>query len=204
MKSEKKYRIWELVFIVFDLLLLGFLLLILFSPYKLDHENQGKIVVSVEINAPVQKVYSYLGNSDNAKNWSSYVDHINSLNSNEYPDGSVGAKRRCFKQKNEKGIYWDEEILENTPNQKRLLSCYNLNGFPLVADGLRTEQLYQKNGINRCKLSFTLFIDPGKSSFFSEFKMTFGAYVVAAIFRKNLQNIKQILEKDLHHNMSSR
>lgn len=166
-----------------------------FSPYGTHPDFDQKLIhESVIIQAPVEQVYVYLGNSDNARHWSTFVDHITPLNPETHSDGTVGAQRRCFKQADEAGIVWDEEILVNEPNRRRQLSVYHLNGFSLQADDLRTEQVFTALDDQRCEVALTLFYAPGTSNWLSEFKMIYAAYTVAPIFRKNLHQIKQLNE----------
>jgi uncharacterized protein YndB with AHSA1/START domain len=171
-------------------------IMIVFSPYKKYGSNQFRSVdVSVLIDLPPDSVYEYLGNSDNARDWSSFVDHITVLNTEEYKDGEVGSERRCFENKNEKGIYWDEEILEVIPNKKRRLSIYNMNGFAMTAEGLQTEQIYKQIGKNKSELTFTVFFEGHGPSWFESLKMYYSAYALRSIFEKNLDNIKRLTEK---------
>lgn len=89
---------------------------------------------SVEINAPAEKVYNYLGNSAHAGEWSVFVDHITPLNTDSVADGSAGSRRRCFTTAAETGATWDETITQNIPNKKREIIIYNMINFPMVAN----------------------------------------------------------------------
>ena len=113
----------------------------------------------VIINAPAKQIYQYLSNSKNASEWSSFVSHIIPLNPKITKDGTIGSIRRCFKNKNEKGETWDEEIVINELNQRRRLTIFNLKNFPLNSNGLLTEQLYKTISKNQCQLSFSLFLN---------------------------------------------
>jgi uncharacterized membrane protein len=168
----------------------------LFSPYK-KHEDKDYPLIknTIVINAPATQVYAYLGNSNNAQYWSSYVDHITPLNAAAVPDGQVGALRRCFKNANEKGEQWDEEILENTFNTARQLSIFNTKNFTISAEGLNTRQEYKPLSDTTCELSFTLFYNKPKISILDLIKIKYSAYVVSNIFDKNLNNIKRLNEQ---------
>jgi hypothetical protein len=171
-------------------------LFILFSPYGNKSGFTYKLVIeSIEINAPPDKVYAFLGNSDNAAKWSSYVNHITPLNTNEFTDGQVGSVRRCFKQNDERGIQWDELISINEANKRRQLKLFNLSGFSLQANSLATEQLYENIEGNKMRLSFTLFFLNKKPGFLDLLKIYYAAYFIKSIYKKNLTNIKIILEK---------
>lgn len=190
MKYIKKITI-----VVAIMMVAALTLMVVFSPYGKKEGFDNKLVINkVLIDAPKEKVYNYLGNSDNARDWSVFVDHINTLNAKSRPDGAVGSVRRCFKTKNETGIVWDEEILINEANQRRRLSIFNMKGFGLSAENLFTEQIYtEKNG--KCELSFTLFFDETKSNWWDKLKLYYAAYKVSTIFDDNLQNIKKYNEK---------
>lgn len=184
--------------IIFFLAFLAILLfaLVFFSPYSIQQNYNTKVIIeSVLINKTPEEVYNYVGNSDNAKDWSVYVDHISSLNSNSNKDGEIGSKRRCFKNKNEKGAQWDEEILINEKFKRRRLNIYNASGFTFMAQNLMTEQLYEEID-GKCKLSFTLFVKEGKNTFFDDLKISLAGYFIVPIFEQNIQKVKEILEKD--------
>lgn len=192
-------RFKKIVLIVLGLLILSLIGMIFFSPYKKYENNKYRSVdFSIDINVPVDSVFTYLGNSNNAIDWSSYVDHITPLNSNEVQDGTVGSKRRCFKEANEKGIIWDEEIVEVIPNKKRRLTIYDLQGFPLQANGLQTEQIYSSLSENKMRLTFSVFFGDHNPSFMESLKMYYAAYVIHDIFKGNLINVKRIMENSKH------
>ena len=168
---------------------------IIFSPFFKHEGFEGKqILHTVTINAPVDTVFNYLGNSDNAQNWSVYVDHITTTNAEKIPDGEVGSERRCFVETDETGIIWDERTTEVVPNIKRQLVIYNLQGLPMIADNLATEQLYTKINEKQTKLSFTLFYKNNRPTYWETFKTYLAAYRIKAIFKQNMDNIKAIIE----------
>lgn len=180
----------------FFLLLLALAAALIFSPYKkLEGMEYSCIREEVVIQAPVDTVFAYIGNSDNAATWSVFVDHITPINTDKFPDGKVGCVRRCYTRADEKGATWDEEILLVEQNKRRRLSIFNLQDFTVKADHLLTEQHYTVLDSNRTSLSFTLFFDQGKKSLWDEFKLKLAAWKAAGIFRRNLANIKKELEK---------
>jgi len=189
MKKVKKFILATVL-----LLLLVSGLLILFSPY---HSENGlkRVEHTIIINAPAAFVFDYLGNSENARVWSVFVDHITTLNGDQIEDGLAGSMRRCFVEADEQGMYWDEEILEVVSNKKRRLSIINMQGFPMSAKNLETEQIYVALDEGKCQLSLTLFFRPEMSSLVDHLKLYFAAYKVKSIFAKNLDNIKLDVEK---------
>jgi len=195
MKKQKREGV-RIATGIFLLLLALFLAMIIFSPY---HEYDGfsyKLVKnSIEINAPVSIVFAYLGNSKNASEWSSYVNHIHTLNADSVADGMPGSRRRCFVDAAEKGAQWDETITEVIPEKKRQLIIYNLTGFPIEANNLATEQIYEPIENNKCRLTFSVFFKDAEPGFAEYVKMKFAAFTIKSVFRKNLQNIKHFTEQ---------
>jgi hypothetical protein len=193
----KKFNKQKLFVSITAVLILITAATIFFSPYKSHDGFSYKLIRhTVEINAHIETVYQFLGNSANASKWSVFVHHIATLNANEYPDGAVGSRRRCYCYANEQGRMWDELITENIPNQKRQLEIYNLQDFPMTANHLATEQLYEKTVDGKCRLTFTVFFKNVQPTFAEQIKMYFGAYRIQSIFKKNMSNIKQIIEKE--------
>ncbi len=188
---------------LFNSMLLGFALscaslaaMVLFSPYRHNaYVSQKRVEQSVEINKPASVVFDYLGNSQHASEWSVYVNHITPMNSDEIPDGQVGSMRRCFVNKNETGTLWDEQIIAVVPNIRRTLSIYNLQGFPITAKHLATDQIYEALNDSVCRLTFTLYFSIDNPSRSDQLKMHFAAYRVRSIFEQNLNNIKRAVEQ---------
>jgi hypothetical protein len=169
--------------------------MIALSPYQKHGLCEYRTVeFSIEIDASIDSVYAYVGDSRNAEDWSVYVDHISPLNSEECTDGSVGSKRRCFQEANEQGITWDEKVVEIIPSRKRRLTIYNLKGFSVEANGLETEQLYEAISPNKSHLTFTVFYGNRNPSGIESLKMYYASYEMHRIFKKNLENIKQFVE----------
>ncbi|HEY6162333.1 MAG TPA: SRPBCC family protein [Bacteroidia bacterium] len=169
---------------------------IIFSPYgNHDGFNYKLILNTVEINAPADSVYKYLGNSDNARKWSVFVDHINTLNRDSFPDGAVGSRRRCFCNADEKGTQWDELVTEVVPGKKRQIIIYHLVDFSMNAEHLATEQIYESIGTNKCKLTFTVFFKDAQPSLWERIKTYIAAYKIKGIFEGNMNNIKKFNER---------
>ena len=170
------------------LLIMGFVN----SPYKYDEETGRRIIkVSIDIDRSSEEVFTYLGNSDNAEDWSVFVDHISTLNSDKVADGEVGSVRRCYQNPDEtEGMVWDEEILERIDGQYRKLNVFNMKGFSIQAGGLLTEQIYTEKGSNSCELALSFYFEAENPAFLDELKMFIASYQVGRIFEKNLERIK--------------
>ncbi|WP_165940022.1 SRPBCC family protein [Dyadobacter psychrotolerans] len=177
--------------------------IVAFSPYKSSPGFSYKLLQhSVEIEAPVDTVFKFLGKSANASHWSVFVDHIIPLNAGKISDGAVGSRRRCFCNEDETGKQWDELITVVIPGKKRQLAIYNLKEFPMSAENLATEQIYEKQNNKKCRVTFTVFF-VGRSGVTDNFKMYLAAYEITRIFSKNMENIKRIVENSqtsgIHH-----
>jgi Polyketide cyclase / dehydrase and lipid transport len=171
-------------------LLLVLVLAIACSPFRYDKALGKKALRhTVIIDAPVDSVFAYLGNSANAKYWSIYVDHIVPLNADKVKDGQPGSQRRCYTRADETQEMWDEEILEVKPNQLRRLSCYNFQNFIVSAHNLQTEQQYKALGADKTQLSFVFYFSQ-EPSIFEWFNMAWSAHYTKYIFKRNMDNIK--------------
>lgn len=195
MKKKLRSKKWiKVVAITFITVLLGLTGIVAFSPYRYDTASGKKMIShSVIIQQPAEVVFNYLGRSANASKWSVFVDHIDPL-PNGIPDGKAGSLRRCFCNSNKKGTRWDEEITLVEPNKRRQLRIYNMVDFSMKADGVYTEQLYERLGNNKTRLTFTVFYKNHIPTPCEEFKTYLAAYKMKRIFRTNMNNIKKIME----------
>jgi hypothetical protein len=177
------------------LIIVALIAMVIFSPYKSYEGFPYKLIkTTVVINAPADSVFRYLGNSENARNWSVFVHHIDALNSDTIPDGQPGSKRRAFCNADEEGRRWDEITTLVEPNRKRQLTTFNYVDFWMTAEGLATEQLYVPLNDSTTQLSFTLFYLKNDPSFWEVMKTHFASYTVDDIFQRNMANIKRIVE----------
>lgn len=192
MKKRKSSRIF--VYILLLLIVIA-AAAIIFSPYGRHDGFDYKLMKhTVDINAPANTVYNYLGNSANAKDWSVFVDHITTLNADSVPDGAIGSRRRCFVNADETGTRWDETIVENIPGVKRQITIYDMVDFPMTAENLATEQLYEPLDSNRTRLTFTVFYRNAEPSLWETFKTHLASYKIISVFKGNMDNIKRIVE----------
>ena len=154
---------------------------------------------AVEIAAPLDDVWAYVGDSGRAGEWSVYFDHIAPLPESPVPDGRVGALRRCYRRADETGVTWDEEVVALDPMRYREIRTYDLRGFrPVLQAGATfTEycvgQHYEALGPERTRLTFSTDLrrpDLGLA------RWAFGrtAPEVVRIFRLNLENIQAAVE----------
>ncbi|WP_164891197.1 SRPBCC family protein [Botryobacter ruber] len=194
-KNFRTTRLYKVVAAAMLLLVAALAGMIYFSPFGKAAGYPYKVITNtVEIDASVDSVYRFLGNSANATRWSVFVNHITPLNNDSFPDGIAGSRRRCFCQQDEQGMQWDELITEVVPNQKRQLTIYNLQNFPMTAANLATEQLYEPISNSKCRLTFTVFFKDAEPTLYEQVKTYFAAYEIQSIFEQNMANIKRINE----------
>ena len=151
-----------------------------------------KFSESIKINCNKKTVYDILGNSKNVRKWSVYVHHIKPIN--KITGGKLGSRRRCYRNKDESNMRWDEEVILDKKYQTRRLSIYNLSGFLLKINHLFTEQIYKKAGPGKTLLTFTVFLDRKKSTVLDILIFNCVVYKIKSVFRKNLENIKHLAE----------
>jgi hypothetical protein len=194
-KPFKMKRLKKILLLLFSLAVLGLSGAVIFSPYGAHEGFSYKLIFhTVDIKAPVDSVFRFLGNSNNARKWSVFVNHITPLNSDSFPDGRPGSRRRCFCNADEKGTQWDELITEVVPGKKRQLTIYHLVDFSMSAGGLATEQLYEELPGHACRLTFTVFFKDHSPSWWESIKTYLAAYKIRDIFERNMNNIKRISE----------
>jgi len=159
-----------------------------FTSYTYNDSFDDNIIqAETVINAPAYKVFNYLGQSSNAKIWSTYVENIQPINEHIISDGLMGSVRRCFGKT--KGVIWDERIIKVQAKKSRTLSIFNTQGFFMTAPHLITDQLYVAKG-HQTKLILTLRFNKKGGDRFSRLKMFLASPIVHRIFENNLKNIK--------------
>jgi len=151
---------------------------------------------SIVIEAPLEDVWSYLSDSQKAKEWSVYFDHITPL-PGPHQDGEVGSIRRCFRNSDETGKIWDEMTVIREPLSRRILFVFNIRNFrPLFTNSLHyfVEQRYERLSGQSTRLVFSTVLieslDPGEALL-----MRLVMRRTRAIFLKNLVNIKAAIEQ---------
>ena len=153
----------------------------------------------IEIDAPLETVWAYAGDSRRAAEWSVYFDHISPLAGSPVPDGQPGALRRCFRRADETGVTWDEEVVALIPWRYREIRTFALRGFRPFVQALaggtqyRVCQHYDALGPGRTRLTFSTAL---RRPAVAPARWLFGTVAdeVVRIFRLNLENIGAAVE----------
>jgi hypothetical protein len=170
------------------------------SPDELLNEANGldwqdAISTTVRINAPVSVVWKYASDSTKANDWSIYFDHISPLPG--IPDGKIGALRRCFRNKDETGPYWDEVTTESVPETRRQITTYGLKNFPMnfvTSDQyVFVRQLYKAVDANTTEMTFQTRTSPSRT-WMGRLAFWISKGETERIFLANLENIKANIE----------
>lgn len=150
---------------------------------------------SIIINAPVEVVWDYGSDSTRAHDWSVFFDHITPLPG--IPDGNVGARRRCFRNADESGEYWDEIAISSVKYQFRQIITYNLTNFNFgfLARGghMYVRQYYRAIDEYTTEMTFQTQY-PGNANWRTRLSSKLTKKKTAKIFKENLENIKANIE----------
>ncbi|MBS3914891.1 MAG: SRPBCC family protein [Bacteroidetes bacterium] len=177
------------------ILVAGLLAAYFLAPFgKSGIDDKKSVEYSMQINVSRDSAWKYLSNSNSAREWSVFVHHISTLNATEVPDGKPGSKRRCFCREDETGRRWDEQILSVQQDSFRTISIENMVKFPMTANHLETQQIYKSISENKCEITLRLYYIGNNFSFWDGLKTRAAAYTIQSIFRRNLENMKEILE----------
>ena len=153
------------------------------------------VTTTIKINAPVSVVWKYASDSTKANDWSIYFDHISPLPG--IPDGKIGALRRCFRNKDETGPYWDEVTTESVPETRRQITTYGLKNFPMnfLSDGqyVFVRQLYKAIDDKTTEMTFQTRTSPSRT-WMGRLAFWFSKGETSRIFLANLENIKANIE----------
>jgi hypothetical protein len=154
---------------------------------------------SIEINAPVNEVWDLLSDNRNAQGWSVIFDHITPMASSPVPEGQIGALRRCYRNADNIGFFWDERTLSTEPYKYRSLRTYNISNTSwefFERYQFTAHQIYQDLGNNMTRLTFGGDLDDYTKYSISELFVFWATqYEVERVFKLNLENIKAMLEQ---------
>jgi uncharacterized protein YndB with AHSA1/START domain len=177
------------------------IILLLLASAALVIQAQRHITTSysIEIDAPVEKVWNFLSDNRNAKGWSVIFDHITPMASSPVAEGQIGALRRCYRNADNMGFFWDERTLTTEPYTYRSLRTSNISNTSwdfFERYQFTAHQTYEDLGNNRTRLTFGGDLDDyTKYSIDELFIFWATQFEVERVFRLNLENIKAMLEQ---------
>jgi hypothetical protein len=149
---------------------------------------------TIIVDAPVEELWAYASDSTQAVRWSIYFHHITPMDG---PDGELGSTRRCFRQVDEAGVRWDEEVIDLVRLRRRRMRVYNLRGFSWPGTELQemvVDQVFEDLGGGRSSLTFRTWLrGPDDVNARASWRLTRGE--VERIFARNLENIGRAVEQ---------
>lgn len=165
---------------------------------------------TVIINAPIERVWEYAGDSSKASEWSIFFDHISPLPG--IPDGQVGALRRCYRRADGSGVTWDERVVKiNRPFGRQIRTFNIVNSAHAGLEKIEFDVFHKlkRIGPNQTELTFSSEAATSNEAMsqlsLSEiFKWFLLRQDAAEIVQKNVENIKLLIENpnvseaDLH------
>lgn len=145
--------------------------------------------------ADIDRVWAYVSSSHRAIDWSVYFHHITPLHGD---DGAVGARRRCFRQPDEQGIRWDEEVLElvdTGPHRLRHMHVSALSGFsPSWANGMEYDVWQRVDVVDDTHTTVTFQTRP-RGGAVAALAAALSFDEVQRVFGKNLDNLGRAIEQ---------
>lgn len=175
------------------------LLILLLAILILQSQRHILTEYSVEINASTDEVWNFLSDNRNANGWSVIFDNIEPMASSPVPEGQIGALRRCFRNANQEGFFWDERTLTTEPYKYRSLRTFNISNTSwdfFERYQFTAHQTYQDLGDNKTRLTFGGDLDDyTKYSVVELFIFWATQFEVERVFRLNLENIKAMIEQ---------
>ncbi len=178
--------------------ILGLFALLIFA-LVLQSQRHILTTYSVEINAPVEEVWNFLSDNRNANGWSVIFDHIEPMADSPVPEGEIGALRRCYRNADEQGFFWDEKTLTTEPYTYRSLRTSNISNTSwdfFERYQFTAHQTYEDLGDNKTRLTFGGDLDDYTQYTFDELFIFWATqFEVERVFKLNLENIKAMVEQ---------
>jgi hypothetical protein len=150
---------------------------------------------TVVIDAPIDEVWKYTGDSSQAAKWSTFFDHITPMPG--IPEGQVGALRRCYRRPDNSGLNWDERTVAVQAPTRRELRTFNIQRSPIPGmDGYEFEVVHTLRalGPNQTELTFSSTVAKWDFRWSAIKKLIFGGVEAAKIVQDNVENIKVLIE----------
>ncbi len=179
-------------------LLIALVLFIRFSPYKkLSDREQNGIQTRIIIDRQVNVVFDFMFESQNTKNGTLYVDHINVITKQTDSASEIGTISRFYCNNDETGQTYDGEVLKSVKNIKRVVKLSNFIDFPIEFNEVINEQLFKPISENKCELRLSLYYKNSLPDFWDEIKAHVASYRIKMAIYENMQKIKNELENPM-------
>lgn len=153
--------------------------------------QEGRII----IDAPIDEVWRYTGDSTMAAEWSVFFDHIEPQPG--IPDGNVGALRRCFRRADKTGLTWDEITTNVVPYRYRQLRTFNIKNSPIPGMEQFEFDVYHHLipiGPNQTELVFASKVIKSKMTLKTLTANIKAGRAAEKVILLNLENIKRAIE----------
>ncbi|HZY37781.1 MAG TPA: SRPBCC family protein [Mucilaginibacter sp.] len=141
------------------------------------------VVSDISINAPLEYVAGYASNPENASEWYVNIKSAEFLTTKPIDIGSQVAFRAKFLGRQLEYVY---EVVEWQPLEKLVMITAN-GPFPM-----QTTYTWEKIGSGKTKMFLR---NTGEPSGFSKFVAPFMAFAIKRANKKDLEQLKKILEK---------
>ncbi len=209
-----------------SLLFISLFNLIAITPFPAFCHNAEVAEASIVINSSIDDVWNFIGNNENAASWSVFFSKIVKCPVTDCPQNEgksavdIGYTSRGFRNADETGIFWDEEII-SVRKEKDLyykhIRASNFHGY--LGDGyqksweIKVEREYKYLSPKKTMVTFRatpvkykdLSVNQSKNPSDHLARLTYyfweRSFTLLAkentreIFKKNLENIKHIIEK---------
>lgn len=169
------------------------------------------IRTSVEVDVPVSFLWDFLGDNSNAQHWScvfASIFDIEPSSSEDMPSDGTGARRRCQRNQQPVGMYWDEQnalVGSDSTNGRRFKRIFTFNwknqdALTQWMTGVLhvtgyTDNLYESISPNRTKFTFSpTILDKTSWCWRTLFWLKGDTDWLRESFLVNLDNIKAMAE----------
>ena len=161
--------------------------------------------VSIVIDVPNSFLWAFLSDNSKAHHWSVFFDQIRDLPSNpnvENVDG-LGARRRCYRNQDARGYYWDEEVVHTIPGRLKRIYTFNVSNdtWPRswFTEGAETytDNIYTTIDENQTKFTFAT-VSLSTTNAITRGILLSDKHIdlLTEIFMLNMENIKAMAEAE--------
>lgn len=178
--------------------------------------NKTYAYSEIIINSPIEEVWEFLSHDEYARHWSIFFYSIEMCPISDCPvntdklNSDIGYIRRSYRNKNKEGLFWDEETLSKSMNEKyfyKSIRAFNFHGYGSLGnkaehlveqilikiDKSKTKLIFRSSLID--KVQFSTKISSAEYFLIDSFFTYISQPRTSSMFTKNLFNIKEWIEK---------